>query len=76
MLEKIKTAISGKKTYILGMIAFTTALVTWAAGGMTVGEFVTAVFAILGGLFLRAGVAKSEPYEIELYEGEVEDEDG
>ncbi len=65
MLEKIRLVISGKKTYFLAVAALITSLVAWATGGITLGEFITATFASLGALFMRAGIAKSEPYEIE-----------
>ena len=70
MLEKIRIAVCGKKTYILAGIAMATALLSWAVGELTLGEFVTVIFGSLGGMFLRAGIAKSEPYEIEIEEEE------
>lgn len=60
MLTKIKDAISGKKTYILGCVAIATTLVAWAAGEITDVQCVTAVFVALQTMFIRAGIKKGE----------------
>ena len=59
MLEKIREAISGKKTYILGCVAIATTVVAWATGEVTGVQCATAVFVALQTMFLRAGVKKS-----------------
>jgi hypothetical protein len=60
MLEKIRNAVYGKKTYILSCVALVTALVAWASGELTDVQFVTAIFVALQTMFLRAGIAKWE----------------
>lgn len=57
MFTKIKDAIRGKKTYILGCIAVATAIVAWAAGELTDVQFVTAIFVALQTIFIRAGIS-------------------
>lgn len=58
MLTKIRAAIRGKKTYILGCIAVVTAIMTWATGEITGVQCATAVFVALQTMCLRAGVSK------------------
>ena len=58
MLEKIKNAISGKKTYILGLVAIATTVVAWATGEVTDVQAITAIFVALQTMFVRAGIAK------------------
>ncbi len=60
MLEKIRAAVSGKKTYILGCVGIATALVTWSMSEITLVEFASAIFIALQTMFVRAGVAKVE----------------
>jgi len=60
MLAKIKEAISGKKTYILGCIAIATTVVTWATSGITNVQCITAIFVALQTMFVRAGIKKAE----------------
>lgn len=60
MLEKIRNAIAGKKTYILGCIAVTTSLVVWSTGEISTADFAMAIFVALQTMFVRAGVAKVE----------------
>lgn len=58
-LAKIKAAIKGKKTYILGSVAIATAAVAWASGEISGVACATAIFVAFEGMFLRAGVAKT-----------------
>ena len=58
MLARIKNAISGKKTYILGCIAIVTTIVAWASNEVTNVQCVTAIFVALQTMFLRSGIAK------------------
>ena len=60
MLTKIKDAIKGKKTYILGAIAVVTTIVAWAAGEVTGVQCITAIFVAVQTMFIRAAVAKAE----------------
>ena len=60
MLTKIKEAISGKKTYVLGCIAIATTIVTWASNEVTDVQCITAVFVALQTMFIRAGIKKAE----------------
>ena len=59
MIKKIKDAISGKKLYITAALAVVAALVSWSQDAITTMQFVEAVFAAAGMVFLRAGVEKS-----------------
>ena len=59
-MKKIIEFLQGKKTYLVCAAALITALVAYLDGTMTVKEFVTAAFAALGGITLRAGVGKAE----------------
>ena len=59
MLAKIKAAIAGKKTYILGVVGIVTTVVAWASGEVSDTEALVAVFVALQTMFLRAGIAKA-----------------
>ena len=59
MLEKIRAAVSGKKTYILGGIAVATSLVAWSVGEITLSDLAMAIFVALQTMFVRSGVAKT-----------------
>ncbi len=59
MLTKIRNAIKGWKTYLLGTAAIITSIVAWAEGTVTDVGVVTAIFAAFGMMFLRAGIAKN-----------------
>ena len=58
MLERIRNAVKGKKTYILGCIGIATSLVAWSVSEVTTAEFAYAIFLALQTMFVRAGVAK------------------
>lgn len=58
-LKKIQNFLKGKKTYLLAIAAVSTALVTWAEGGLSNIQLVTALYAALATIFIRAGVSKS-----------------
>lgn len=60
MFAKIKEAIRGKKTYILGCVAVATTLVMWATGEITGVQCATAMFVEFQTMFLRAGIKKAE----------------
>ncbi len=60
MLEKIRAAVSGKKTYIVGCIAVTTALVAWSVSEISTADFAMAIFVALQTMFVRSGIAKVE----------------
>ncbi len=57
MLNAIRDAIRGKKTYILGTIAVLTAVVAWASGELTLSQGVAAMFVAVQSMFIRAGIA-------------------
>jgi len=57
VLTKIKDAIHGKKTYILGCIAIATTIVAWAAGEITDVQGIAAIFVALQTMFIRAGIS-------------------
>lgn len=59
MLEKIRDAIRGKKTYILGVVAVATTIVAWASGEITGVQCATAIFVAFQTMFLRAGINNS-----------------
>ncbi len=59
MLEKIRAAVSGKKTYIVGVIGIATALVAWSVGEVTTADFAMAIFVAFQTMFVRAGVSKT-----------------
>ena len=60
MLEKIRNAVKGKKTYITGCIAIATVLVAWSVSEVTTVQLATSIFVALQTMFVRAGVAKVE----------------
>ena len=63
MLEKIRNAVKGKKTYIVGCIAVATSLVAWSVSEISTADFAMAIFVALQTMFVRAGVAKViDPY--------------
>ncbi len=59
MLEKIRAAVSGKKTYIVGVIGIATALVAWSVSDLSTTDFAYAIFGALLTMFVRAGVSKT-----------------
>ena len=50
--------LKGKKTYFVAALAILTAVVAYINGGIDVKQLVEAIFAALGGITLRAAVAK------------------
>lgn len=60
MLEKIRAAVRGKKTYILGCIGVATSLVAWSVAEITTAEFAYAIFLALQTMFIRAAITKIE----------------
>ena len=50
--------LKGKKTYIVAAAAILTAFGTYLGDGMSIGELITAIYAALATITLRAGVAK------------------
>lgn len=60
-LSKIREAISGKKTYLLGLAAIATVLVAWSAGDIDNITAIQSLFAAIGGMTIRAAVSKSGP---------------
>ncbi len=59
MLGKIKSLISGKKSYLLAATAIVGAVVAWSTGGLSDIQTVYTVFGALQSAFLRAGIAKT-----------------
>ncbi len=59
MLERIRAAVSGKKTYIVGVIGIATALVAWSVNEITLVQFASATFVALQTRFGRSGIAKT-----------------
>ena len=60
MFEKIRAAIYGKKTYILGGIAIAIAVVAWASSEIAGAALVTAILAAFQTIFIRAAIKKAE----------------
>ena len=60
MLTRIKDAIRGKKTYILGCVAVVTTIVAWACNEVTGTQCLAALFVAIQTILLRAGIAKVE----------------
>ena len=60
MLDTIRNAIAGKKTYILGCVAVATSLVMWSTGEISLTNFAMAIFVALQTMFVRAGIKKAE----------------
>ena len=48
-----------KKTYIVCAAAILTAIGTYLGGGMDLGQLVTAIFAAITAMTMRAGITKS-----------------
>jgi hypothetical protein len=61
MFAKIKTAISGWKTYIVAGVAIVTAVVTWSQDGISTIQLVEAVFAAITAMTIKAAIVKSGP---------------
>ena len=59
-MTKLRQWLKNRKTYIVVGAGLLTALAAWSAGGMTTLQFVSAVFAAIGGACLRAGIGKKE----------------
>ena len=57
MLDKIREALSGKKTYLVAVSMIIAAVIEYAADG-DLGKLINSVLIALGGISLRAGVAK------------------
>lgn len=55
---KIKYWLAGKKTVIVAVSGWLTALAAYVSGGLDGAAFVAATYAALTAIFLRAGVAK------------------
>ncbi len=63
MFDKIKSAISGKKTYLVATAAILTGLVAWSQDQISLWELGKTVFAAVGTMTMRAAVAKTVPVE-------------
>ena len=50
--------LKGKKTYVVAAAAILTAVGTFLGDGMSIGDLVTAIFAAITTMTLRAGIAK------------------
>lgn len=55
ILQKIRDAVAGKKTYLTAVIGILTALVAWGGGELTDWQAITAVWVALQVIFVRAG---------------------
>lgn len=59
MLEKIRVAISGKKTYIIMVITIIGTIVAWSQGQIDTQKAIELILAAIAGVTLRAGITKS-----------------
>mgnify|MGYP001565884755 CR=1 FL=1 len=59
MFAKIQEAISGKKTYLVAILAIIAAAIKFSVDG-NVSDFITAIFAAIGTMTMRAGISKIE----------------
>jgi small-conductance mechanosensitive channel len=57
----VQNWLAGKKTYLVMAGALVAALIGYADGAMSLKELLTAAFAALGTMTMRAGVAKNQP---------------
>lgn len=58
ILQKIRNAVDGNKTYITAVIGILTALVAWSGGELTDWQAITAVWIALQIIFIRSGNKK------------------
>lgn len=58
ILQRIRDAVSGKKTYITAVIGILTAALAWAAGELTDWQTITAVWVAIQIIFVRSGNKK------------------
>jgi hypothetical protein len=57
MFKSIQDLLSGKKTYLVAISAVIAAAIKFSADG-NVADFITAIFAALGTITMRAAIAK------------------
>ena len=60
MIEKIRNALSGGKTYLVCAGAIITAIVAFVNGTIDVVQLVQAIFTAVAGMTIRAGVGKNK----------------
>lgn len=58
-MQKIKTFIAGKKSYLVAMTAIVTAVSAWAADSLTTGELVASILGALALASQRAAIQKA-----------------
>lgn len=61
MLDKIRTTLQGKKTYLVAFGALVTIGVAWGTGVMSTTEAVKGIFEAITAMTVRAAVASSAP---------------
>ena len=59
MIEKIRNILSGGKTYLVCLSAILVAVIAFINGELEVGQLITAIYAAITGMTLRAGIAKN-----------------
>jgi len=57
-MDKVRTFLAGKKTYLLAIAGALMALVAWSVGEMDTKTLIEALFAAAMGSTLRAGISK------------------
>jgi hypothetical protein len=61
MVEKLRNALSGGKVYLICLGAIIAAVVAFINGEIDVIKLVESVIVAVGGMAMRAGIAKSAP---------------
>lgn len=59
MLDKIRQAIAGKKTYLVAVAALIGTAVAWSEGAISNFDALVALYAAIQAICIRAGVAKA-----------------
>jgi len=56
--SKMQNWLSGKKTYVVCLVALVTAIGAYASGDMSLGDLIQAIFVAIGGMTMRSGISK------------------
>ena len=74
ILQKIRDAVDGYKTYITAVIGILTAVLAWNAGELTNWETLTAIWVAVQIIFIRSGNKQDVKNQSILVEHRLKDE--
>ena len=58
MIENIKNALSGKKTYLVALVTIIGGVITWVSGSINTADLIQLIVTAILGCTVRAGVSK------------------